>query len=396
MLGGENTLGRAKTGLGQCLKSNCHSFLRSINCESSHKFNYTINELESIAKRMLAIGFAFNVTVEHFMRQNEEPLVAKSSWWMLVKSTPPPPPLAIVTRNKWKNKHYSRSKSALKQRHQFRRRGKRKWEIHQLLSDNVPARSPAPATTGTYNSQFNLLSMSRVRSFNVFICDGGNGGNGGRQAAKQAVSLAPQWYTKFHISSSVCLWCRARAHFPLRISDTTWAETNLFAFDYIFIHFLFTFPFSAAFLFFGRRSVWAKYFGVGVAACHNSTVILRILTYSIFHSDIRPMALNFLYDRYCVRLSIFSRSILVLLFIDIVLSKSFFLFFIAAVASSAFLLYMDGSAFLPNPAISRPCRRYGCGRSKWGHQRKWNELTNTHHCSMLLSVVFFRRNFHVR
>lgn len=39
-----------RNGTGAVFKEpRCHSFLRSINCESSHKFNYTINELESIA-----------------------------------------------------------------------------------------------------------------------------------------------------------------------------------------------------------------------------------------------------------------------------------------------------------------------------------------------------------
>lgn len=243
--------------------------------------------------------------------------------------------------------------------------GKRKWEIHQLLSDNVPARarSIAHPTTGTYNSQFNLLSMSRVCALSTdffFYTDDG------RLISTDShhIAILRILYFSFVI---VCGSGGGRARtFPFANFRYDVSRNE---FIRIWLHFYtFSSHFCPLSLSSPRRvCVWEKFFGfrcgsVSQPLLHRNSSCFDLFDFPFGYS---PDGIEFpLTGTEVVSQIFFSHSILVLLFIDIVLSKSFF-FFIAAVASSAFLLYRNGCAFFVcRIPVYRRCRRYGCGQSK--------------------------------
>lgn len=239
----------------------------------------------------------------------------------------------------------------------------------------------------TYNSQFNLLSMSRVRSFNIFVFDDGtSNGNGTASTATPACITRTTFL--FHNSCvSDAGRAGALAHFPLRISDTMWAETNLFAFDYILYHFFLhfsLFAFLSIFIFFRRFHFCAKYFvfrqllvwrGEQRAALHTLT---HHIYFFFVHFDLFDFPFGYSPDG--IEFPLCSVSV------SLPLTHNFFSFdsrsgfywycfveivflVLLPVASSAFLLYaVHGvrGAFSPIPHIHRCRRRYGCeSEAKW-------------------------------
>lgn len=275
-----------------------------------------------------------------------------------------PPPLTMVTQNKWKNKHYSRSKSALKQRHQFRRcaaNGNGKFinscltmcrRARVLLHIQRPAHIihnsiyfpclvfalfqriffSMPTTAGWYPLTHTTLLYFVFYIFLLWVCGSGGGRARTFPFANFRYDVSRNefiriWLHFYTFSSHFC---------PLSLSSPR------------------------------RVCVWEKFFGfrcgsVSQPLLHRNSSCFDLFDFPFGYS---PDGIEFpLTGTEVVSQFFFSHSILVLLFIDIVLSKSFF--FIAAVASSAFLLYRNGCAFFVcRIPVYRRCRRYGCGQSK--------------------------------